>query len=149
MKMFLSIFALVGFLASLLVHSLTFLGISAAEYVPWVWMLHVGIFVAVIPLIGKDVRRDLVNRKPRWVQAVLIFFIAYAVINFILFFWLSQGGTPDIWDGKYVLHSHGKLIRELSEREYHLQQAYVLRGFSGHWMIFYLLPVLNFWCPDK
>ena len=82
---------------------------------------------------------------PLRAKTTIALLIAYAVVNFLLFFLLSSGGTPDIWDGKYVLHSHGNLIRELSEREYHLQQAYVLRGFSGHWMIFYLSPALYSW----
>ena len=72
-------------------------------------------------------------------------FFAYALINFALFFFLSKGGVPDVRDGKYVLHNHGQVIRELSEDEYELQKAYVVRGFSGHWMVFYLVPALVFW----
>lgn len=134
-----------GFIASLLVHLLTFAGINAADYVSWVWVLHLGIFVGIIPLIGKDLRSEVLAPMPRWAKVAVIFFTAYAVINFILFIVLSTAGAPDIWDGKYVLHRHGSLIRELSEREYHLQQAYVLRGFSGHWMFFYLVPTLHSW----
>jgi uncharacterized membrane protein len=145
-RTFFSIFAWTGFLASILVHSVTFRGINAADYVPWVWVLHVGCFIAIIPLVRKDVWRDVVAVVPRWAQAMIVFFMAYAVINFVLSFVLSEGGAnPDIWDGRYVLQSHGKLVRELSEREYHLQLAYVLRGFSGHWMLFYFLPGIYSW----
>jgi hypothetical protein len=82
---------------------------------------------------------------PRWARYTAKVFFAYAIINFALFFFLSRGGTPDVRDGKYVLHNHGTVIRELSEDEYELQNAYILRGFSGHWMIFYLIPALYFW----
>jgi hypothetical protein len=81
---------------------------------------------------------------PRWARYTVKAFFAYAFINFALFFFLSRGGTPDVRDGKYVLHNHGNVIRELSEDEYELQTAYVVRGFSGHWMIFYLVPALFF-----
>lgn len=116
MRIFFSVFAWAGFFAALLVHSITFWGISAADYVPWVWVLHVGCFVAIIPLIRKDIWRDVVAVVPPWAKILAVFFMAYAMINFVLSFALSEGGAnPDIWDGKYVLQSHGNLVRELSE----------------------------------
>ena len=142
----------IGFFASLLVHLTTFLGLNLAKYVPWVWGLHLGCFVATIPLLfvqgfkrKKDFWHKLFAPMPRWAQYIIRGFFIYALINFALFFFLSHGGTPEVRDGKYVLHSHGQVIRELSEEEYEHQNAYVLRGFSGHWMIFYLLPALYFW----
>jgi len=57
--------------------------------------------------------------------------------------------VPDVRDGKYVLHNHGQVIRELSENEYEWQKAYILRGFSGHWMAFYLVPAIVFWYRGK
>jgi hypothetical protein len=82
---------------------------------------------------------------PIWARYVVKAFFAYALINFALFFFLSKGGVPEVREGKYVLHNHGDVIRELSEDEYELQKAYVVRGFSGHWMVFYLIPALYFW----
>ena len=72
-------------------------------------------------------------------------FAAYVLVNGTLEFIRALGGTPDIWDGRFVLHQHGTFVRELSGEEYHIEQAHVLRGFSGHWMIFYLLPALYSW----
>jgi hypothetical protein len=63
-------------------------------------------------------------------------FAAYALVNFAVFIVLSEGGGPHERDGKYVLQEHGTVLRELSEAEYHQQRAYVVRGFSGHWMLF-------------
>ena len=83
-------------------------------------------------------------------KTLVVFFMAYAVLNFVLSFVLSEGGAnPDIWDGKYVLQSHGKLVRELSEPEYHLQLAYLLRGFSGHWMLFLFFARDLFLVPKR
>jgi hypothetical protein len=126
-----SIFAFIGFYASLLTHVTTFFGFNPAEY--------------VLPLIGKDLWRKLFIPCPRWARYTIIAFAAYAPINFFIFFALSKGGSVDIRDGMCVLHNHGTVIKVLIEQECQRQQAYVLRGFSGHWMIFYLLPALHSW----
>lgn len=148
-----SIFAFTGFFISLIVHLTTFFGINPAKYIPLVWGLHVGIFMVFFPMLfvqrsapkKKDVWAMLFAPIPRWARYAVKAFFVYAFINFALFFFLSRGGTPDVRDGKYVLHNHGTVIRELSKDEYELQNAYILRGFSGHWMVFYLIPALFFY----
>ena len=146
-----SIFAFTGFFISLIVHLTTFFGIDPAKHVPWVWVLHLGIIIVFIPMLlvqglmpKKDFWSKFLATMPRWVRYTVKAFFAYAIVNFALFFFLSKGGVPDVRDGKYVLHNHGNVIRELTEDEYHLQNAYVVRGFSGHWMIFYLIAALGF-----
>ena len=125
-----SIFALVGFFSSLLVHLSTFFGIDPSKHVPWVWVLHLGIFVVFFPMVfvqglkpKKDFWRNIFAAMPRWARYTIKAFFAYAIINFALFFFLSRDGVPDVRDGKYVLHNHGQVIRELSEDEYELQKA--------------------------
>lgn len=145
MRTVFSIFAFVGFFASILVHSLTCFRVDVSAHVPWVWALHLGCFIAIIPLIGKDLWRRVIIPLPVWAKSMAAVFAAYVFINGGLAFIHALGGTPDIWDGRFVLHQHGTFVRELSDAEYHVEQAYVLRGFSGHWMIFYLLPALYSW----
>ena len=147
-----SIFAFAGFFTSLLVHLTTFFGIDPSKHVSWVWALHLGVFIVFIPMLfvqglvpKKDFWAKVFAAMPRWAGYAVKALFAYAVINFVLFLFLSKGGVPDVRDGKYVLHNHGEVIRELSEDEYELQKAYVVRGFSGHWMVFYLVPALTFW----
>jgi hypothetical protein len=137
--MFFFIFASVGFIASILVHSLTYAGVDVASEVPYVWLLHVGCFVAFVPLIGKNPWNDVFGTLPNWGKLLVGLLFAYAVVNIVLFFLRTAGGSPAILDGRYVMHDHGTIIRELSADEYHLQEAYELRGFSGHWMFIYLL----------
>jgi hypothetical protein len=148
--------ALTGFFASLFVHLTTFFGIDPSKRIPWVWVLHVGIFICFIPMLfvqrlapGKDFWSKIFAAMPRWARYTIKAFFAYAMINFALFYFLSKGGVPGVRDGKYVLQNHGEVIRELSENEYELQKAYVLRGFSGHWMVFYLLPAIVFWYRNE
>jgi hypothetical protein len=73
---------------------------------------------------------------PQWLKILTGIFGAYAFLNFVLFIILTEGGGPHQEKDKFVLQSHGRVIRELTEKEFHQQQAYVVRGFSGHWMLF-------------
>ena len=151
MKRALGIFAFAGFCLSLFVHLTTFFGIDPAKHVPFVWVLHIGIFICFVPLIfaqgfppKENFWQKLMARLPPWQRYAVKGFFAYAVINFALFFYLTSGGSAQERDGKYVLLNHGTLIRELSADEYERQNAYTIRGFSGHWMVFYLVPALYF-----
>jgi hypothetical protein len=90
------IFAVCGFCASLLTHLTTFFGINPAKYVPWVWVLHLGIFIAMIPLLIAQRKKGfwpLFAHLPRWARYAIKGFFVYAFLNFALFFFLSGGGV--------------------------------------------------------
>jgi len=71
-------------------------------------------------------------------KALSVVLFAYAFFNFFFtIFVLNEGGVPSELGGKKVIHNHGKIIRELTDEEYETHQAYGVRTFSGHWMIFY------------
>jgi hypothetical protein len=142
-----AIVGLVGFIASAVVHVVSLFGIDASYYIPWIWVLHGGIFVALWPIAGKTIQRNRPWPLPRWAKILLGALFIYGFINLILD--LRSTGTPDLLNGTYVLQSHGRVIRELSERDYHLERARMFRGFSGLWMIFYLFPTLDFWYSKK
>lgn len=73
----------------------------------------------------------------RWLIVLVICCFAYAIVNFALYI-ISGPGSVDIRDGQYTLESNGKVIAILTEDRYHYYRANQLRGFSGHWMAFYL-----------
>jgi hypothetical protein len=138
-------FAAAVLIVSLVVHVSTFLGFDPMAKWPGVMFIHLAIFPPFIAALfyasrtaGKDPRgQDRVfNSAPRWLRILTGVFFAYAFVNFAAFIVLTEGGGPDERDGKYFLRSHGRVIREITEVEYHQQQAYVVRGFSGHWMLF-------------
>jgi hypothetical protein len=58
------------------------------------------------------------------------------MVNFFIF-GLGANGSPEIKNDKYVLSNHGQIVKELSKDEYDVASAQSLRGFSGHWIIFY------------
>ena len=75
----------------------------------------------------------------------------YAIVNFMLFMVATEGGSPTIQDGKYLLLNHGELIREISLEEYSAFKANEVRGFSGHWLVFYYVAAacFLFWKPGN
>ena len=152
MTRLLGIVALIGFACALFVHLLTFSEVEIELQMPKVWFLHVGIFIVFLPFIisirdnfgTNPTHKELLSILPVWANLLVALTFAYAFVNFALFVLRSEGGSPDMRDGVYVLQSHGKFIRELSLAEFKAQQAYVVRGFSGHWLVFYLTPCLYF-----
>lgn len=43
-----------------------------------------------------------------------------------------------------MLQAHSRFIRNLTADEYQAQQVNILRGSSGHWLIFYYMPLVFF-----
>ena len=130
---------------SLVVHLSTLAGINPMAVSRHVMFIHVAIFPPFIAAIfyGSRVtkkaglsQKQLFEHAPRWMRRSLTVFGFYALINFALFMVLMREGSPSRRDGKYVLRNRGTVVREISQAEYHRRQGYVVRGFSGHWMLF-------------
>ena len=132
-------------IVSFIVHASTFFGSDPMTLWPGVMWIHGAIFPPFVAAIiyarwvgGKNPNHQETISKcaPRWLQKVTFAFFIYALVNFGLFAVLTEGGGPHEENGKFWITSHGRILRELSEAEYHRQRACVVRGFSGHWMLF-------------
>jgi hypothetical protein len=153
-------FAVAGWLLGLTVHLLALAHINASDTVPFVMLLHVGIFIVWIPMVLKLRKNDELQKTkldgggpyyffrflrktaPGWMVNISIICLVYAVINFALFF-LSEHGTASILaDGRYELHDRGNHVRFLTQDEYYQLRANELRGFSGHWLAFYSIAAV-------
>ncbi|WP_437838667.1 hypothetical protein [Sorangium sp. So ce1153] len=137
--------AATGLGLSALVHVLSYAGIAVHESVPVVWALHVGIFVVFIPFIigliewkvpGSGSFRvqldwsSLARFFPRWVPVVAIGLFVYVSFNFQATMSRGpKGGFPRA---------------AIAAPPTHEQNVYQIRGFSGHWLLFYALPTLFF-----
>jgi hypothetical protein len=148
------VLAAIGLAAAVVVHVLTFFPDKAiaTRDSPLFFVMHLGIFVVFVPFVlaqrelfgtARPGWRELLSIFPRWGQLLVNFATAYAVVNFALFLF-TERGTAEIRDAQFVLMNHGTFIRALSEQEYYLARSYVTRGFSGHWIVFYLVPMLYF-----
>ncbi len=139
-------FSLGVFLISSLVHILAIFQITVISRFP-VFILHVltiGVcFIAFFQLRSKEGRKlDLAkyfkekfSSKLSWVPVVLVLLFIYNFINFFLSY-SNYVGSPDVWDGKYILHDHGSLIREITEREYRIERTKEIKMFSSFWVLF-------------
>lgn len=147
MNRVLAILALTGFVLSLVAHLAASAGINVLALIPLVWLLHLGIFVVFLPFVAQTRNRlgtktsltGLRAVMPDWALLLGAALFFYALINFLLFVFTAEG-SASIRDGRFVLQDHGRLIRELTANEYAVCQAKVIRGFSGHWLVFYYLP---------
>ncbi|MBI1184987.1 hypothetical protein GC194_11995 [bacterium] len=152
--------AFAGWLLAVATNLLAWLGINVADYVPFIWGLHIGIFVVWIPTVLFLKRNEKINEQlesvanttfkgrmeyykilfehtPKWITIAAVVGLAYAVINFALFMLQMDGSSPVEENGVFSLQNHGKFIRLISENEYHRYHALEIRGFSGHWIAFY------------
>jgi len=158
MRKFLFYFAVTGWTLGLTVHLLSLADFDITDTVPYVWILHIGIFIVWLPTVFYLKKNEelkayqqsgMLNRMnpfgffkiisrqtPTWLIIIAIGGFFYAIINFMLFM-NSEPGVPDIKDGQYILQDHGRLIKILTEQEYHHYKANEMRGFSGHWLAFY------------
>ena len=86
----------------------------------------------------------LTNRLiPGWAFAGLATLFLYTMGNFFCFM-VTNEGQPRVRDGKFVLTSHGRIIREVGEEEFRDAERQEVRGFSGHWMLFSAVPAFYF-----
>ena len=146
--------AIIGWLISTTVHLLSVANIDIEDKYPYVWLLHIGIFIVWLPAVinltknqelkeyqktGKnpfEFLKILFKDSPTWLTIIVGVGFVYTFINFALYHY-SYIGMPDIMNGQYVLQDHGSITKTLTEQEYHYYQAKQLRGFSGHWVVFY------------
>lgn len=142
--------AALGLMASAVIHIATVLGVNPLGGVAGAIVLHALLFVVWIPTVVMMVRkmcaRDdcrnfwgiVTHHAPLWMKILSVVLVAYAFFNFFFVaFVLTREGVPSAKSGRKALVSHGKVIRRLSDEEYKKHQAYSIRGYSGHWMMFH------------
>ncbi|QBB71518.1 hypothetical protein ELE36_14780 [Pseudolysobacter antarcticus] len=117
--------AAIGFLMSLTVHILALAG-TLPPGGEAVFGLHIGIFVVWLPAVLVSIRLNRGQRTrsswkqmlagcPNWMRYAVMGLFAYAFLNFFIAF-----------SGQEHSRGHGSGISTAE-----------LRGFSGHWMLFY------------
>jgi len=145
-----------GLILGFLIHLFSLFGFYHEVMGAFFIFLHVGIFVVWLPALFEILRTQGFDRSNRRKSGAILkqwgvilkdshrpliilsgFFLVYALVNFFLFMQISEGGGPSVVEGKFVLQNHGNIIRELTETEYLKFKANEVRGFSGHWMVFY------------
>jgi hypothetical protein len=121
-----------GLILSVIVHVSSLLGMPS-PFGEITWYLHIGIFIVWIPAVivcqklvkdfpQKDYWKAALRACPTWMRNMAYFFFGYAILNFCIFI------ISDSLSGGAAKNHGDTLSREV-------------RGFSGHWMIFYSMAM--------
>ena len=116
-------------------------------------LLHLGLFALGIPLVFAERWGKRVNPflgRPRWlVRSLQKLFLLFIVV-FVTFLALCcYAASPEIINGDYVLNSHGKIIRYISERDYLSLKGWELRFFASGWIVMYCGLMMLWWFPRR
>ena len=144
---------------TILIHLLTYipsLRISHGSLIFILGIMAFPPFVIALKEAEKHLRRRNTSTKnlwkhylcytPKWLKKGLWVVGTYVMFNFVFSLMiLNEGGlTPEIHGDKYVLAYQGKVKKEVSETQYFKHKAYLLRGSSGHSILFQLMGVAIF-----
>lgn len=131
------VLALAGFSVSVTSHFLAITGM--VEVFPSsVMLLHGGVFIVFLPavIVGnrvakgiprKDVWKVMLADSPAWLRRVFWSVFIYAILNFITFIFTARTGK-------------GSPLGV---------DAAMVRGFSGHWMVFYLAAFVILYSEER
>ena len=143
-----SVYGLIGFSAALVIHESTFTASGLSPDNPLFWIMHIAIFPLFIPMVHglrkwSDTSsgifgiernsfrwRAVLQYVPQWAIAVGAVVFVYALVNFFL----AMSHLPP--RGPVGVDPRPSMDPE--------QARYLVRAFSGHWLIFYAVPTLYF-----
>lgn len=146
-----ALLAALGLLISIAANVSTFFGVEPMHRWPYIWLLHLGVFVAFIPAFSiqgqhgnkKPLRwRDVFGGVPGWLRWMLVSLIIYAPMSGLAFVIVcGSGGPSKEADGTYAMTSHGRILRTLTADEYHRASGYEFRFMSSWWIMFYSISL--------
>jgi len=71
---------------------------------------------------------------PKWVLALAIASFIFGMVNIGLM--ISDFGVTGIIDGKYVVHNHGQVMKELTEKEFMIAKSKELKAITAAHILF-------------
>ena len=152
MRKVMAVAAAPGLIAGVDILIASFFGLTMNQLGRRVLLLHLGVFALFIPLIFIERRHKWVDPfrgKPSWVlRSMKILFLLFVVV-FFSFLALSHAAMPDIINGQYVLNSHGKIVGEITERQYLFLKGWELRLFASGWILAYFTAMMDWWFPPQ
>jgi len=149
---------LLALAAAIVVYVTTFFRITMEQRFAWFEVLHVGVLALIGPMFFVESSalrartffwRDFGKTMPRWAVPGIKLLGALAIAHFVLFLVLTRATSPQLKNGNYVLDSHGKTVRIISEPEYYRLKGWELRMFAAYWIFFYSVPALYWWFPRR
>jgi hypothetical protein len=161
MNSLLFLLALVLTIVSSLVHIATYILKEYNNVFFGVFIIHILIFVPLSLMVFQkrngvknisvrgfinpfELFKAIIPSGNNIVYGIIVICFAYTFISFFLNFKYLTNGIAEIIDGKYVLNNKGE-ITEVTREIYNKQKLYEIRLFSGHWIIFSIVPMFYFY----
>jgi hypothetical protein len=143
-------FAATVFAASTIVYASTLIGFDLVERVPQLMFLHLFAMAACFAALASmgrkfskkgDFDKWLKRNAPSSRRAGMVLTLN-AFVCFALFMVFGKLGGPEKRGDKFAVVSHGTVLRELTEPQYHTLRGFEIRFFSSFWMLFSGYPAL-------
>ena len=145
-----------GLAASVVAYVGSYIGMSMESMFPWSFVLHVGVFILLLPMYGIDYSvvkdrtffwKGFAQGMPRSVVPGIRVLGLFFAVHFVLFLIRSHAAAPEIKNGEYVLNKHGQIVKVLTQSEYISLKGAELRLFATGWIFFYFVPTMYWWFP--
>ncbi len=154
---FFFLYSIIIFVLSSIIHFSTYILAKYSLILSCSYILNVFILLSFVTMIVNINKHQLKNEnkveifdlfkyfpnKCLIMLMIFLIFIIYVSSNFMICSSLLQDGSPGILKGTFIQNNHGK-IKVITELTYNKLSLIELRMFSGHWLIFSLLPILYF-----
>jgi hypothetical protein len=146
--------AALGLVASMFVHVAAYFSLRVLAETETVFLLHIFcLALCFLTFLFSRRLEKLWGRRAgldesRWKGRKLLHVLGgYALINFVLFLGICLAkGELRVWEkeGKYYAKGSSIEERELTREAYLNHKLREVRGFSGHWMLFFAWPAVFF-----
>lgn len=84
---------------------------------------------------------------PGWARTTVAVFWLVAIAHFAWFFLSGHHGVPRMKDGQFIIGSHGRIIKVLTESEYWALKGEEVRSLASLMVAVYLNAAMNWWFP--
>jgi len=84
--------------------------------------------------------KSFLPERTRLFVALIVVSALFTFVNFNVSIAHLMNGSPEILDGKFVQNNHGTVV-QITEDQFHLLKYIQLRAFSGHWVLFSVVPM--------
>lgn len=145
----------IGLFLMTIIHILSLFYINTDYFFPFTTIIGSLVFIPFFYAVITNFKRKEIDNKgidrfykfaPNQLKKTIPLLSLYVAFNFIFcIFYLKEGGKIPVYENdKYLLKYKGRIIRELSHKEYEDQRTYDTRFWSGHVGYFYFACYLMF-----
>ena len=148
------LFSVIGLIFSIYFNLLSNFAINVSATSSHVFILHGLAFFLLAYFILNFNRYNLkfdnfIKEIPLWIKLCCAIVFAYSIINVVFSSAATEFGSPDIWNGRYVLQNKGTFIRDITETEYLSLVNYEFKIFTSVWIATFCSLAVGYWQLDQ